>query len=179
MSIENIKSAIPDYAKDIRLNAGRVITENGSKGLSLHQIYGIALSAGLATENQWLIDQLTGLASETLGDAGVQAAHSASSIMAMNNVYYRSTGMLSDPTFSTMQAGLRMQVLANHGIDKVDFELNSLAVSAVNGCKYCVDSHAKKLMAEGISHEGIQSTIKIAAVLTAVSHVQKINQGAL
>ncbi len=44
-----------------------------------------------------------------------------------------------------MPARLRMNVIANHGIDKLDFELISLAVSAVNGCSLCVTSHEKKL----------------------------------
>jgi alkyl hydroperoxide reductase subunit D len=175
MSIDTIKSSIPDFAKDIRLNIGRVLTEEGSKGLSLSQIWGVALSCAYATKEEWLISQIKEDAGLHLSDEQVTATKSATSIMAMNNVYYRSLGMISDPNFSGLQTGLRMQVLATHGIESVDFELYSLAVSAINSCKYCIDSHTKKVMAGGISIEGVQSTIKIASVIYAVAQVLKIN----
>ena len=38
-----------------------------------------------------------------------------------------------------MPARLRMNVMANPGVEKVDFELWSLAVSAINGCGMCIE----------------------------------------
>jgi AhpD family alkylhydroperoxidase len=46
-------------------------------------------------------------------------------------------------------------VLAN--IDKADFELWSLAVSALNGCGMCIDAYEKVLRQTGITAEQIQS----------------------
>jgi alkyl hydroperoxide reductase subunit D len=64
-----------------------------------------------------------------------------------------------------------MNVIGNHGIDKLDFELLSLAVSAVNGCGLCVASHERKLREHEISRETIQSAVRIAAVIHAVAGV--------
>ena len=43
-----------------------------------------------------------------------------------------------------MRAGLRMNVMANPGCDKSTSNW-SLAVSAINGCGMCMDSHEKTL----------------------------------
>ena len=59
--------------------------------------------------------------------------------MAMNNVYYRFTH-LARARLQDVPAKLRMNVIARPGVDKVDFELWSLAVSAINGCGMCVDA---------------------------------------
>jgi alkyl hydroperoxide reductase subunit D len=70
-----------------------------------------------------------------------------------------------------MPARLRMNVMANPGIDKLDFELYSLAVSAVNGCGLCIESHEKLLRKHEVSREAIQSAVRIAAVVHAVAVV--------
>ena len=91
--------------------------------------------------------------------------------MGMNNIYYRFLHLVEDGEYQTMPARLRMNVIANHGIDKLDFELISLAVSAVNGCGPCVTSHEKKLRPHDVSREAIQSAVRIAAVVHAVARV--------
>jgi alkyl hydroperoxide reductase subunit D len=68
-----------------------------------------------------------------------------------------------------MRAGVRMNVMANPGCDKLDFELASLAVSAVNGCGMCMESHEKTLQKHGVTAQAIQSAVRIAAVLHAVA----------
>lgn len=177
MSLDTIKERIPDYAKDIRINIGRILTEQNSKGLSQAQIYGLALATAYATENQTVINDFKTLVADELKESEINGIKSAVSIMAMNNVYYRTIGMLSDKTISQLQTGLRMQVIGKPGIDQVNFELYSLGVSAVNGCTHCVDSHAKKLIAEGLSHEAIQATIRIASVIKAIAQVIQIEGG--
>ena len=89
--------------------------------------------------------------------------------MAMNNVFYRTRHLLSDHEYGTLRAGLRMNVIGNPGVDKVDFELWSFAVSAVNGCGACLDSHEKTLRQHGVSAQGVQSIVRIAAVVHAVA----------
>ena len=91
--------------------------------------------------------------------------------MGMNNVYYRAVHMLSNEVYRTLPAKLRMNVIAAPGIDKADFELYSLAVSAVNGCAMCLDAHESELRKHGISSEQIQAALRIAAVINAVSRV--------
>lgn len=169
MSIEQLSSALPDYAKDIRLNLGVVLTEEGASELSQRQIYLIALASAYAVKHQQVISSIEEEASSMVGEKEINAAKAAATIMAMNNIYYRFIHMISDKTFSTMPAKLRMNVIGNPGIDKVDFELMSLAVSAINGCGMCVDSHTNALTNAGVAKVGVQSAVRIAAVVNAVA----------
>ena len=89
--------------------------------------------------------------------------------MGMNNIYYRFVHLSSDKSYATMPANLRMNVIANSGVDKVDFEVMSLAVSSINGCGMCIDSHAQMLEKAGLNKTGIQSSIRIAATLSAAA----------
>lgn len=77
-----------------------------------------------------------------------------------------------------MRAKLRMNVIAKPGIDKASFELMSIAVSAINGCGMCIESHEKTLRAEGISREAIQSAVRIAAVINAAAGTLAYEQAA-
>ena len=99
------------------------------------------------------------------------AAKAAAAIMGMNNVYYRSLHLLSNGEYKTLPARLRMNGLANPGVDKADFELWATAVSAVNGCGMCLDAHEAELKAHGISAAQIQTALRIAAVVNAASRV--------
>ena len=91
--------------------------------------------------------------------------------MAMNNVYYRFVHLASNKEYGTLPAKLRMNVIGNPGIDKADFELFSLAVSAMNGCGMCIDSHEKVLKQHGVSADVIQAGARIASVIKAVATV--------
>ena len=89
--------------------------------------------------------------------------------MGMNNIYYRFVHLVGDPEYGTLRANLRMNAMANPGGDKVDFELASLAVSAINGCGMCLESHEKTLRKHGLSAQPIQSAARIAAVIHAAA----------
>ena len=89
--------------------------------------------------------------------------------MGMNNIYYRFTHLTSNPEYGKLPAKLRMNIIANPGASKVDFELWSLAVSAINGCGMCVDSHERVLKEHGVTTEQIQTAVRIAAVVHAVA----------
>ena len=91
--------------------------------------------------------------------------------MGMNNIYYRFLHLVEDPEYAQMPARLRMNVIGNPGIDKLDFELLSLAVSAVNGCGMCIVAHEKQLRKHEVSREAIQSAVRIAATIHAVAGV--------
>ena len=45
--------------------------------------------------------------------------------MAMNNVYYRATHLIHNDEYGQLRAGLRMNIMANPGLDKVTFERTS------------------------------------------------------
>ena len=174
MNINDLKSQWGDYAKDIKLNIGSVLSEEGAPDLSQTQIYGIALASAYATRSDSVINALLGEAS--LPEAEVHAAKAAATVMAMNNVYYRFSHLVSDKDYSKMPAKLRMNVIGNPGIAKVDFELYSLAVSAINGCGMCMDAHVHEVTKAGVSKAGVQSAIRIAAVVNAVAQAVAIEQ---
>ena len=56
-------------------------------------------------------------------------------------------------------------------MEKADFELWSLAVSAVNGCAMCMESHEKIVRQAGLTQEQVQAAVRIAAVVHAVAAV--------
>lgn len=175
MNITDIKSALPEYAKDIKLNLSSVLREDPQSGLTLSQIYGVALASVFATQHKTLIQAFLNDAQELVSPEIITAAKIAATIMGMNNIYYRFVHLASDAQYQKMPAGLRMNMMGQSGIDKVDFELMSIAVSAINGCGLCIDSHEKMLIKAGAKPEGVQHAIKIAAVINGLKQVQVLN----
>jgi alkyl hydroperoxide reductase subunit D len=176
MNIEQIRDALPDYARDLKLNLGSVLTTNGAPGLNEKQIWSIALAVGVAARNTSFARSVEAESRAHLADLDVEGAKAAAAIMGMNNIYYRFLHLVEDGEYQSMPARLRMNVIANHGIDKLDFELISLAVSAVNGCGLCVTSHEKKLRSHDVSREAIQSAVRIAATIHAVAVTLEFEQ---
>ena len=173
MSINELKATFGDYAKDIKLNLGSVLTEEGAPDLNQKQIHGIALASAYATKNAALVQALLAEAT-TLGEAEVTAAKGAATVMAMNNVYYRFNHLVSDKDYAKMPAKLRMNIIGSAGIDKKDFELYALAISAINGCGMCMDAHVHEVTKAGVSKTAVQSTIRIAAVINAAAQALAI-----
>ena len=97
--------------------------------------------------------------------------------MAMNNVYYRFLHLVEDAEYAKLPARLRMNVIGNPGIARADFELLSLAVSAINGCGTCVAAHERQLRQHGLEREAVQSAVRIAATVHAVARVLEEVQG--
>src|SRR4029434_2939775 len=138
MTVESIREQLPDYARDLKLNLGTVLTPQGAPGLNEKQIWSLTLASSIAARNTAFARGIEVQSRAHLADVEVEGAKAAAAIMGMNNIYYRFLHLREDRAYKTMPARLRMNVIANHGIDKLDFELISLAVSAVNGCGLCV-----------------------------------------
>lgn len=169
MNLSQLREQIPDFGRDIRLNLESVLSSEGSPGLTDKQIWSTALSAAYALENEALASMVLNDGGAHLDDATVEAAKAAATIMAMNNVYYRTQHLLEDAELKKLPARLRMNVIGKPGIEKVDFELMSFAISALAGCGQCLHAHLNELRKAGVSNEGIQSSFKIASVLQAAS----------
>ena len=170
-TLDTIRDAVPDYARDLKLNLGSVLATTGAPGLSEKQIWAVALASAIASRNVAFAKDIEALAREKLDEPYLEAARSAAAIMGMNNIYYRFLHLVEDAEYQQMPARLRMNVIGNSGIDKVDFELLSLAVSAINGCGMCVSSHEKTLRKHEVSREAIQSAVRIASTIHAVAGV--------
>ena len=165
MSLEALRNALPEYAKDQKLNLGSLSTE---PSLSAQQRAGTFVVSALASRNATVIRHILAEFGPLLSAESLNAAKAAASIMGMNNIYYRFTHLVPGD-YATMPAKLRMNVMAKPGVEKVDFELWSLAVSAINGCGMCMESHEKVLLQHGVSKEQVQAAIRIAAVVHATA----------
>ncbi|HEY4092831.1 MAG TPA: carboxymuconolactone decarboxylase family protein [Luteibacter sp.] len=172
MSIADLRSQLPEYAKDLKLNLDSVLSEAGAPGLNKAQIAMIALGSAYAARFKPLTEAVAAFAAEHATAEQLTAAKGSAAIMGMNNIYYRFQHLVSHPEYETMPAKLRMNVIgAYKGDAKNDFELVSLAVSAVNGCGMCIDSHDRVLREGGVTVQGIQSAVRIASVIHAVAVV--------
>jgi alkyl hydroperoxide reductase subunit D len=175
MSLDTIRASLPDYARDLKLNLSSVL---GVPTLTPQQLWGTAVASAIAARNPALRDAVLAEATLHIGPAALNAAKAAAAIMGMNNVYYRFTHLVGKSDYQTMPARLRMNVIGNPGVDRVDFELWSLAVSAINGCGMCLDAHERELVTKGIGPEAVQDVVRIASVLHAVAVVLEAEQGA-
>jgi len=169
MTLSDLRNQLPDYAKDIKLNLDSVLSDGGSPGLDDKQIRAVALSSAIASRYLPLAQAIHTFAAEQLSPEELNGAKAAAAIMAMNNIYYRATHLIENDEYSQLRAGLRMSVMANSGLDKITFELASLAVSAINGCGMCMASHEKTIRKHDIGAQGVQSALKIAAVVHAAA----------
>ncbi|MDH7799910.1 MULTISPECIES: carboxymuconolactone decarboxylase family protein [unclassified Beijerinckia] len=166
MSIEALKARIPDFAKDVRLNLSSLASD---ESLGQQTKWGLLLAVAISTRNAEVARAIGAEAASLLSPEAAQAARAAASIMAMNNVYYRFVHLASNKEYGTLPAKLRMNVIGNPGVPKTDFELWSLAVSAINGCGMCIDAHEKVLRDHGVEAVTVQTAVRYAAILQSVA----------
>ena len=167
-SLKQFTETLPDYAKDLRLNLGSVLSD---QLLGDQRKYGLLLACAHGTGYRPLVVATEAEVEGKLSPECANAARGAAAMMAMNNVYYRFVHLASNPEYATMRAGLRMNFIGSPGIDKDDFELFSLAVSAMNGCGMCIDSHERLLQQHGVKAETIQAAARIGAIMKGVATV--------
>jgi alkyl hydroperoxide reductase subunit D len=159
---------VPSYAKDLKLNLSTLLQQ---QELNEQQIWGTVAASAVASRNPQVIQALLTEAASHLSPQALEAAKSAAAVMGMNNIYYRFQHLAKNPKYATLPARLRMNVLRNHGIESVDFELWCTAVSAINGCGLCVDSHEQILRGKGMSEESILAAVRLASVIHGLAAV--------
>ncbi len=167
-SLEVVRSELADAHKDTRLNLQAVL-EGGS--LTPEQRWGVAVGSAYAARNERLKMAMINEAKNALANAEpvLEDARAAASLMAMNNVYYRFRHMIGKESYSTKRPGLRMNRMAQVQTNKVDFELVCLAISAINGCEMCVQSHEKVVLEGGLSEDQVHDAVRIASVIHAAA----------
>lgn len=168
MSLKQFAEALPDYAKDIRLNLGSILSD---QLIGEERKLGLLLSCAHGSAYKPLVEAAEAEVSTRISEVHANAARGASAVMAMNNVYYRFVHLVANPEYGKMPSRLRMNVIGAHGIAKEEFELMSLAVSAMNGCGMCIDSHERILLEHGVKPDAIQAAVRIAAVMKALASV--------
>lgn len=165
--INDLKSRVPDFAKDIRLNLDSVLARSS---LSPVQAAGAALAAAFAARSPALVAAIR--ADATIDATHQQAALTAAALMGMNNVWYPFVEMSGDPELATLRPELRMNAYATHGgVDRQSFELYALAASIVGKCEFCVRSHYKLLAETGLTTQQLRDVGRIAAVINATAQV--------
>jgi lipoyl-dependent peroxiredoxin subunit D len=166
MSIQTLRDRLPEYAKDLKLNLGSLVAETV---LNDTLKAGTFVAAAFASRNAEVITAVNAEFAGKLVPADFTAAKAAAAIMGMNNVYYRFLHLSENAEYQRLPAKLRMNVIAAPGTAKENFELWSLAVSAINGCGLCITAHDKVVRAAGITAEQAQAAVRIAAVVHAVA----------
>ena len=165
-ALEKLRAAIPDAAKDIKLNLQSVL-QGGT--LSTAQRFGVAIASAVASRSPALRDALIADARAEVGAAVIDDALAAASLMAMNNVYYRFRHLIGKPSYGEKPARLRMNRLVKPATNKIDFELISLAVSAINGCETCMLAHEKVVLEGGLTEDQVHDAVRVAATIHAAA----------
>jgi alkyl hydroperoxide reductase subunit D len=169
MALEALRESLPAYAKDMNLNLSSLVAETV---LTDQQKWGCFVASAHAVGVPVVVKAIEAAAAEAgLSETARDAAKAAAAIMGMNNIYYRAIHLLHNPEYRTLPARLRMNIITNPGVDKTDFELWSMAVSAINGCGACLDAHETELKKRSLPNTAIQASMRIAAVVNAVSRV--------
>ncbi|MGE0052800.1 MAG: carboxymuconolactone decarboxylase family protein [Hyphomicrobium sp.] len=168
MMIDALIARLPDYAKDVRLNLSSLVSDDT---LAPQTKFGLLLACAITTRCPDLIAAFEQEAALKTSPQTVSAAKAAAAIMAMNNVYYRFLHLVPEKEYASMPARLRMNVIANPGVEKADFELWSLAVSTINGCGACIEAHEKELRKHNVPSSTIQTAVRYAAILQSVAVV--------
>ena len=163
--VDSIKEVLPEYAKDTKLNLDAVIKRST---LPVEEAEGCAVAAAMATGNGKLLSYIM----NAMADAKERdAALTAASLMAMNNVWYPYVEMTGG-ALDGIPPQLRMNAIATHGgTTKARFEAYSLAASIVGKCHFCVKAHFDTLKAEGYSVDQLRDIGRISAVITSVAKV--------
>jgi lipoyl-dependent peroxiredoxin subunit D len=176
MTINELLETIPAYARDLKLNLSSFLSQ---PELTEQQTWGTIVASALASRNAKMVQAAISDAAGHLSPQALEAAKGAAAVMGMNNVYYRFVHLSSNEKYGTIPARLRMNILRSHGVDTVDFELWCTAVSAINGCGACVDSHEKTLREKGIREESIIAAVRIASVIHGLAGVLEAERAAI
>lgn len=173
MPFEALTASLPLYAKDIELNLVRLVADNV---LSQQQKWGCFVACAFAIGQPAVLEAVEAEAASHLSREASLAAKSAATIMAMNTVYYGSINLLRNHDYRSEPPKLSMLALATPGVDKIDFEIWALAVSAIANCETCLNVHEGELHKRGLTLEPVQTALRIAAVINALSTVLRAEQ---
>lgn len=166
-NVQKIREALPEAAKDLKLNLSNVL-EQGSLGEGTR--WAIALATAIATRHAGLIDAVSKDAAAKVTPEQLDDAKAAAALMGMNNVYYRFKHFMNNEEYEKAPARLRMQRIAKPASSKAEFELYCLAVSAVHGCELCVTSHEKVVREGGLTVENVVDAVRIAATIHGIAN---------
>lgn len=165
-ALKALGQSFPEAAKDIRLNLQAVLSDSS---LPERLRFGVAYASALASRSGALREALLQDGAEHLDEALQGDAQAAASLMAMNNVFYRFRHVVGKASYAAIPARLRMNRIAQPKSSKAEFELLCLAVSAINNCETCIQSHERGVIEGGLSEAHVHDAIRIAATIQAAA----------
>lgn len=168
-ALEALAQGLPPYGADIAADL-KTLTEEAL--LSDQQKWGCFVAAAHAVATPAALQAIEAAAAEAGLSADARlAARGAAAIMAQNNIYFRALALMKNQDYRAMRSRLRMSLAFKPGVPMDDFDLWCVAVSAIHGCPDCLDAHEDALRRRGVSAEAVQTALRIAAVVHAVSRV--------
>lgn len=166
-ALQSLVAGTSKYIRDTKYNL-RTLLEN--ELLTKKESAFIALSIAINEKNELLINAFTQKArNEEATDAEIGEVYACTSLMGINNVFYRFRHFSANKEYDAMPAKLKMNIMMSPVLGKEFFELLSLSVSAVNGCEVCVASHEQSVRNHGGSAERIFAAIRLSAVVKGLS----------
>jgi lipoyl-dependent peroxiredoxin subunit D len=161
--LEKLMSADSRYIKDLKINVSNVLA---TKNLNKKESFLLALSVAVNQNHQALQDSFERLAlKEGVNEAEIAEVISATSLMNVNNVFYRFRHFMDNEFYTQAPAGIKMSIMMNPVLGKEFFELLSLTISAINGCEMCVRSHEESVKSHGASRERVFDAVRLGAVV--------------
>lgn len=167
-AINALRKTFPDYARDLKINLQTVL---GKSSLSPEQTWGVALACAIAVQNKTLYKAVLADAEAAVSAEVIEDARAAAALMGMNNVFYRFRHLVGKDAYEKIPARLRMQRIVKPATNRVDFELFSLAVSAVNACEACIQSHEHVVREGGLTEQNVLDSVRIGSTLAGAAAV--------
>ncbi|MGF7232601.1 carboxymuconolactone decarboxylase family protein [Arachidicoccus sp.] len=163
-TVETLINTNARYIKDLKINVSNVL--NNAQALSKKETILLAYAVAVNERNNLLKEAFV-IKAEAAGITQEELAEviSLTSLMNVNNIYYRFRHFANKEFYNNQPAGIKMSIMAAPILGREIFELISLTVSAINGCELCVKSHESKLINEGTSETKILEAVKLGAVL--------------
>ena len=175
MSIAQLRNALPVYAEDLKLNLDALAAETI---LTEQQKWGCFLASAYALGVPMVVKAVLNEVDAKLSAEAKTGAKAAAALLAMNTVYYSAVNLLHNHDYRGEPPKLSMRARSYAGVDKVDFELWCLSVSAASQCGACLNAHESDLHKRNVSLERIQAALRIAAVVAALSTVLRAEAAA-
>ena len=166
MSVENLKDALPEYAKDLKLNLGSITR---TTVLNEEQLWGTLLASAAATRNTQVLAEIGAEAADNPVRRGVPSG-------AGSRVDHgHEQRVLPWPRLPRRQVRRSARGVADehHRQSRAWTRRTSscgrFAVSSINGCPHCVVAHEHTLREAGVTREAIQEALKAAAIISGVA----------
>lgn len=170
----NLPQGDTGIARDLKLNLKRLLTESAleeKERLFALLTLAVSLRSKRLEEFATLALQKAGAQPEEIGEAREAAA-----LMQMLNTYYRFKHLLGEEKMSEYgAAGLRMTSLARPVLGKLQFEMLAFAISVLNACPSCINSHEAVLRQGGVSVGKIHDLARLASVLGGISQLEHMS----